>query len=194
MIEIVPIGGCKYVAATPLCLGFSSVPSADAYTLRRVASSLSWEGPEDFALNVVRMDDEERCAEALSIPVAYAPLEGFIAQRDVFTQELVSAFPCIPAHQITVEQRSGMRAWDDAEAVKMKTKNPALSQWLERMRDRLDEPALPAEKVKATFSVRSIRYTPSPRQDCEPAIPHPTQEFRARSASPQFARPLGAAS
>lgn len=194
MIEIVPIGGCKYLAATPLSLGFSSVPNADVYTLRRIASSLSWEGPEDFALNVIRISDETRRAEALSIPVAHAPLEGFIAQRDVFTQELVSAFPCVPAHQITVEQRSGMRAWYDVEVEKMRKKNPALAQWSEKMRARLDDPAPPAEKVKATFSPRSIRYTPSPRPDCEPAIPHPSQEFRARSASPQFAQPLGAAS
>ena len=116
MIQIVPIGGCKYVAATPLCLGFSSVPNVSVYTLRRLASRLSWDGPEDFALNVIRMDDEKQRADALSIPVGHAPLEGFIAQRDVFTQELVSAFPCVPSSQITVEQRAGMRAWYDQQA------------------------------------------------------------------------------
>ena len=151
MIEVLPISGCRYIAATPECCGFTSIFAVSAYTLRKVASGLTWQGPEDFALCVTRIQDEKRCAEALSIPVMYAPLDGFIAQRDVFTQEMVSSFPCVPAHQITVEQRGGMRAWYDAEAARLKTKNPALSQWLERMRAVIEK-SIPRES-KPSYSL-----------------------------------------
>ena len=132
MAEIVYTGSRKYAAVTPMCCGLSR-QKVDFRTLQRVAATLQWDGPEDFSLNVIRMDDEKRRADALSIPVMHAPLEGFIAQRDVFTQELATVFPCLPPHKITAAQRAGMRAWHEAEAARLKSKNPALAQWSEQM-------------------------------------------------------------
>lgn len=192
MIEIIPIGGCKYVAATPICCGFSAVPNLRGYTLRKIAANLIWESAEDFSLNVIRMEDEKRCAEALSIQSPHAPLEGFIAQRNVFTQELASTFPCVPPHQITAEQRGAMRSWFDSEAEKMRKKNPMVAQWSEAMRVRLDEPATADQTAPQEARTVAIPYPPSVRLEPDFSIPVASNETRAR-ASVSHLTPLHAA-